>query len=114
MGVMDLPALIARVLSETRYPQLALVAHSQGTTQTLVALAKDQRPEIGKRISVACLLAPAAYAGPLIEKMYFKFMRVIVPGMFRAIFGIHSFIPIMMDCHRVLPGKLWIHGLSSV
>jgi len=104
---MDLPALIARVLSETGYPQLALVAHSQGTAQTLVALAKEQRPEIGRRISVACLLAPAAYAGPLIEKMYFKFMRLIGPGMFRAIFGIHSFIPIMMHCHRVLHGRFY-------
>ncbi len=68
-----LPALVARVRSETGYPQLALVAHSQGTTETLVALAKEQRPEIERRISVACLLAPAAYAGQLIEKMYFKF-----------------------------------------
>jgi pimeloyl-ACP methyl ester carboxylesterase len=107
MGVMDLPALIARVLSETEYPQLALVAHSQGTTETLVALAKEQRPEIGRRISVACLLAPAAYAGPLIEKMYFKFMRVISPAMFRVIFGIHSFIPIMMDCHRFLHRRFY-------
>lgn len=99
---MGLPSLIAHGLSETGYPQLALVSYSQGTTQTLVALAKEQRPEIGRRISVACLLAPAVYVGPLIEKMYFKFMRVIGPGMFRAIFGIHSFVPIMMDCHRVL------------
>lgn len=107
MGVMDLPALIARVLSETGHPRLALVAHSQGTALTLVALAKEQRPEIGRRISVACLLAPAAYAGPLIGKMYFKFMRVISPGMFRAIFGIHGFIPIMMDCHRILHRRLY-------
>lgn len=107
MGVMDLPALISRVLLETGFPRLALIAHSQGTTQTLVALAKEQRPEIGDKISVFCALAPAAYAGPLIGKMYFKFMRIISPGMFRAIFGIHAFIPLMMAMHSLLPGKFY-------
>ncbi len=75
MGVMDLPALISRVLYETGFEQLGLIAHSQGTTQSLVALAKEQRPEIGEKISVFCALAPAAYAGPLINKAQFKFMR---------------------------------------
>ncbi|OCL08043.1 alpha/beta-hydrolase [Glonium stellatum] len=107
MGVMDLPALISRVLSETGFEKLALVAHSQGTTQTLVALAKEQRPDIGNKISVFCALAPAAYAGPLIGKMYFKFMRVISPGMFRAIFGIHAFIPFMMTMRSILPGHFY-------
>jgi pimeloyl-ACP methyl ester carboxylesterase len=107
MGVMDLPALISRVLNETGFSKLALVAHSQGTTQTLVALAKEQRPEIGDKISVVCLLAPAAYAGPLIEKMYFKFMRVISPDMFRAMFGIHAFIPFMMRMHSLLPRNFY-------
>jgi len=68
MGVMDLPALISRVLSETGFAKLGLIAHSQGTTQTFVALAKEQRPEISEKISVFCALAPAAYAGPLIGK----------------------------------------------
>ncbi|KAF2674657.1 alpha/beta-hydrolase [Microthyrium microscopicum] len=107
MGVLDLPALISRVLHETRFPRLALVAHSQGTTQTLVALAKEQRPDLGPRISLVCLLAPAAYAGPLIGKMYFKFMRIISPGMFRALFGIHAFIPFMMSMHSILPGQIY-------
>ena len=107
MGVMDLPALISRVLSETGFEKLGLVCHSQGTTETFVALAKEQRPDLGNRISVFCALAPAAYAGPLIGKMYFKFMRVISPGMFRVFFGIHAFIPFMMTMHRLLPGKIY-------
>lgn len=107
MGNLDLPALISRVLHETKFPKLALIAHSQGTTETLVALAKEQRPEIGAKISIVCLLAPAAYAGRLISKMQFKFMRVISPGMFRAMFGIHAFIPFMISMHRLLPGKIY-------
>lgn len=107
MGVMDLPALVSRVLSETGFEKLGLICHSQGTTQTFVALAKEQRPDLGEKISVFCALAPAAYAGPLIGKMYFKFMRVISPGLFRVFFGIHAFIPFMMTMHRLLPGKLY-------
>jgi pimeloyl-ACP methyl ester carboxylesterase len=107
MGVLDLPALISRVLQETGFEKLALIAHSQGTTQTLVALAKEQRPEIGDKISLVCLLAPAAYAGPLIDKNYLKFFRAVNYNMFRVIFGIHAFIPFMMTMHRLLPAKFY-------
>lgn len=107
MGVMDLPALTSRVLSETGFAKLGLIAHSQGTTQTFVALAKEQRPDLGSKLTVFCALAPAAYAGPLIGKAYFKFMRVISPALFRIVFGIHSFIPFMMTMHRCLPGRLY-------
>ncbi|QIW97064.1 hypothetical protein AMS68_002582 [Peltaster fructicola] len=107
MGVLDLPALISRVLAETGFPKLALIAHSQGTTQTFVALAKEQRPEIGEKISVFCALAPAVYAGPLIDRIYFKVMQAISPAVFRLIFGIHAFIPFMMECHKVLPRKFY-------
>ena len=47
------------------------------------------------------------YAGPLIGKMYFKFMRIISPGMFRLMFGIHAFIPFMLTMHTWLPGKIY-------
>lgn len=107
MGVFDLPALTSRVLFETGFPKIGLIAHSQGTTETFVALAKEQRPELGEKLSVFCALAPAAYAGPLIGKMYFKFMRVITPAMFRMMFGIHAFIPIMLTMHGILPARLY-------
>ncbi|KAK7745381.1 hypothetical protein SLS53_002877 [Cytospora paraplurivora] len=107
MGVFDLPALTSRVLYETGFSKVGLVAHSQGTTESFVALAKEQRPELGEKLSVFCALAPAAYAGPLIGKMYFKFMRVITPAMFRLMFGIHAFIPFMMTMHKILNPKVY-------
>ena len=107
MGVLDLPALVSRVLAETRFPTLGLVCHSQGTTETFVALAKEQRPDLGAKISVFCALAPAVYAGPLIGKAYFKFMRLISPAMFRVVFGLHAFIPFMMTMHARLPARLY-------
>lgn len=107
MGVLDLPALVSRVLFETGFEKIGLVCHSQGTTEALVAFSKGQRPDLGDKISVFCGLAPAAYAGPLIGKIYFKFMRVISPAMFRLVFGIHAFIPFMMTMHSLLPGRLY-------
>ncbi|KAI9720728.1 MAG: hypothetical protein M1828_005519 [Chrysothrix sp. TS-e1954] len=107
MGVLDLPAFISRVLSETGFEKLGLVCHSQGTTETFVALAKEQRPDIGNKISVFCALAPAVYAGSLIRKIHFKFMKLINPAMFRLIFGIHAFIPFMMTMHAWLPARLY-------
>lgn len=107
MGVFDLPALVSRVLHETGFQKIGLICHSQGTTQTLVALAKEQRPDLGEKLTVFCALAPAAYAGPLIGKMYFKFMRIISPAMFRLMFGIHAFIPFMMQMHALLDPRLY-------
>ncbi|KAI0863178.1 Alpha/Beta hydrolase protein [Xylaria cubensis] len=107
MGIFDLSALTSRVLHETGFEKIGLVAHSQGTTETFVALAKEQRPELGEKLTVFCALAPAAYAGPLIGKMYFKFMRVISPALFRLMFGIHAFIPIMMVMHSILNPKIY-------
>ncbi|KAI0141077.1 alpha/beta-hydrolase [Hypoxylon sp. NC0597] len=107
MGVFDLSALVSRVIFETGFEKIGLICHSQGTTETFVALAKEQRPELGEKLTVFCALAPAAYAGPLIGKMYFKFMRVISPGLFRVMFGIHAFIPLMMTMHRILPSGLY-------
>ena len=107
MAVFDIPALVSRVLLETSFAKLGLVCHSQGTTETFVALAKGQRPDLGNKISVFCALAPAVYAGPLIGKAYFKFMRAISPNMFRMVFGIHAFIPFMMTMHALLPGRIY-------
>jgi pimeloyl-ACP methyl ester carboxylesterase len=107
MGILDLPAFVDPILSLTRCRKLALIAHSQGTTQTFVVLAKQQRPDLGEKISVFCALAPAVYAGPLINKFYFKFMRVIPPSAFRIAFGIHSFIPFMMWMHSLIPARLY-------
>jgi pimeloyl-ACP methyl ester carboxylesterase len=107
LGTLDLVALTSRVLYETGFEKLGLVCHSQGTTQTFIALAKEHRPELGERISVFCALAPAAYAGPLVSRPYFRFMQLLSPRMFRIFFGIHSFIPLMMSVQRVINPRIY-------
>ncbi|BDD64394.1 hypothetical protein MPDQ_001661 [Monascus purpureus] len=107
MGVLDLSALISRVLYETGFEKLGLVCHSQGTTQTFVALAKDQRPELSEKISVFCALAPAAYAGQLLEKKHLQFITNLSSRMFTLFFGIHAFIPFMMSMHSIVPPRVF-------
>ncbi|KAL4955919.1 Alpha/Beta hydrolase protein [Aspergillus filifer] len=107
MGAFDITALTSRVLYETSFPKLGLVCHSQGTAQTFVALAKSQRPELGDKLSVFCALAPAVYAGPLVERIYFRFMRLISPETFRLFFGIHSFIPFMVTVRGILHARVY-------
>lgn len=34
-------------------------------------------------------------------------MRIISPALFRLVFGIHAFIPVMMTMHRIIPGRLY-------
>jgi lysosomal acid lipase/cholesteryl ester hydrolase len=52
--------------------QVALVAHSQGTTQTFLALSKGEIPQLGLSISCFVALAPAVYAGPLLKEIQFS------------------------------------------
>ncbi|KLJ06287.1 hypothetical protein EMPG_09291 [Blastomyces silverae] len=107
MAAFDLPALIARVLYETQFTKLALIGHSQGTAETFIALSKDIRPSLGSQISIFCALAPAAYSGPLLNKPYLKFMRLIPATCFRLVFGIHAFIPFILTLNTFLPAVLY-------
>ncbi|KAG6006519.1 hypothetical protein E4U21_006973 [Claviceps maximensis] len=107
MGIYDLPALTDRVLMETGFQKLGLICHSQGTAQTLVALSKDERPELGQKLTVFCALAPAAYAGPLVNKYYFRLVNQLSPFMYKLAFGIHAFIPFMMQMHSLLNPRIY-------
>ncbi|KAL2070958.1 hypothetical protein VTL71DRAFT_13984 [Oculimacula yallundae] len=105
MATLDLPALTARVLSETSSPKLGLVGHSQGTTQTLIALSKHQRPSLSSKLSVFCALAPAVYGGPLLDRMHFRFLRIIPVSLFRLILGVKNFLPMITTVYAV-QGKI--------
>ncbi|KAL5329558.1 hypothetical protein ACEPPN_003072 [Leptodophora sp. 'Broadleaf-Isolate-01'] len=97
MATLDLPALTARILSETSSPKLGLVARSQGSTQSFIALSKhhQRRPSLSSQISVLCALAPAVYTGPLLNTFPFKFLHLIPLSLFNLILGIKSFLPIL-------------------
>ncbi|KAK2629485.1 hypothetical protein QTJ16_000305 [Diplocarpon rosae] len=114
MATLDLPSLTARVLSETSAPKLAVVAHSQGTAASLIALSTSQRPSLGPHLSVLCCLAPAAYAGPLLDTLRFRFLRTLSPSLARCVLGIKSFLPglaLLTQLQPHLPPR-WLSGPS--
>ncbi|ODQ64487.1 alpha/beta-hydrolase [Nadsonia fulvescens var. elongata DSM 6958] len=99
MGTIDLACMINHIKKETFSEKVALVAHSQGTTQTFFALSKDHTPELGQSISCFCALSPAVYSGKLLQKPYWKFVRGLSSRMYDLWFGVHSFMPIMLTMH---------------
>jgi pimeloyl-ACP methyl ester carboxylesterase len=118
MGCLDVPALVDYVRAQTGRPKvftplaqvlikIAFIAHSQGTTLGFLALAKDQVPRLGNSLSCFIALAPAVYAGTLLETFQFSFVKIMSPKLFRAFFGINSFVPLMMFVHKILPGSLY-------
>lgn len=107
LGSIDVPTLVDYVREQTGSDKIALVGHSQGTTQTFVGLAKDQAPETGRKISSFSALAPAIYAGPQLDKWYFRFVRQMGLGWYRVCFGYHSFVGPMYSWHRMLPERVF-------
>ncbi|KIW02622.1 uncharacterized protein PV09_06067 [Verruconis gallopava] len=107
MATMDLPALVEGVLQRTGFEKLALVGHSQGTSQILIALSKHFVPELGEKISVACLLAPAAYSGSLLEnpRWFFKGMIMMSPTIWRLCFGRYGFMQPLISAMEILPNR---------
>lgn len=109
MGTKDLPAMIDHILNQTGTEKIALVAHSQGTTQTFLALSKDWTPELGEKISGFIALAPAVFGGKLLDRYFLKWVRNFdLPG-FRFFFGHHGFFSIMMQMRAILPFKLFCY-----
>ena len=74
---------------------------------TFLALQKDQSPQLGDSISCFIALAPAVFAGPHLRKPQFFFVRIMSARLYRAVFGVHSFIPLMMVIHRFMPGSVY-------
>ncbi|KAK9246888.1 Alpha/Beta hydrolase protein [Lipomyces tetrasporus] len=103
MGTKDVPAFIDFILQKTSHQKVGLVCHSQGTTQIFLALSRFHAPELGEKISVFCALAPAVYAGPLVDRQFFKYIRYLSPSAYRLLFGIHAFIPAMFIIRSVIP-----------
>ncbi|CDR45669.1 CYFA0S19e01618g1_1 [Cyberlindnera fabianii] len=102
MAHFDVTALVDHVRSVNRHEsgKVVLVAHSQGTTQGFIALNSD-RFGLKSKISSFVSLAPAVYAGSLLEtKWFIRFMSLMCN--FRFFFGVHSFLPMMMTARSLL------------
>ncbi|KAK9477397.1 Alpha/Beta hydrolase protein [Lipomyces japonicus] len=113
MATKDLTCFVNFVLEQSGHEKIGVVGHSQGTTQTFLALSKCYVPDLGKKISCFCALAPAVYAGPLVDRKFFKYIRFLSPCAYRLLFGIHAFIPAMISLRNAIP-KRWLTYCSCV
>src|SRR5262245_22391382 len=87
--------------------QIALVAHSQGTTLTFFTLSRNQLPSLGKSLSCFVALAPAVFAGSLLGRFQFWFIKLLTSRTYRVFIGIRAFIPLMMSIHAIFPRRLY-------
>ena len=115
MSQYDLPAMLRQIRAvKTNYAgKVSLVAHSQGTTQTVILISGQHRHPCAEDIDKCVLLAPAVYGGPLLNsKLFIKFMRFLPDGIYESFFGMNSFMPILMYL-RQYTYKLPAFGLTS-
>lgn len=101
----DVPAMVQFVKMKTNARKIALVAHSQGTTQSFMALSRESYggiPDLGTSISSFSALAPAVYAGPLVDRWFLRMLRV-GHHTFHLMFGYRAFIGLMGNMREFLP-----------
>lgn len=109
LGTLDVPCLVDFVRSKRGVDKIAFVAHSQGTAQTFLALAKDSLPELGTKLSSFCALSPAVYTGPLVGRWFLSFLRHFSLPVYRLFFGYLSYMPLMMIMPKVMSTRLYSH-----
>ncbi|OWB73368.1 hydrolase activity protein [[Candida] boidinii] len=113
MAKYDLPLMIDEIIKATGFQKISLCCHSQGTTQTFIALSKQYNIKIDKKVDKFIALAPAVFGGPLLhEKLFIRFINSLPPSLYNIFFGINSFMPILMTMRTVFC-RLPFFGLMS-
>lgn len=113
MALTDVPAIIEYIKKHTGAEKIAVVGHSQGTTQTFMCLSKQGRPDVGHSISTFCALAPAVFAGPAIDRWFLKLLRRH-RWAYRSMMGDRAFLGIMGALRSITPLKLYTHAAYNM
>ncbi|POM65270.1 Triacylglycerol Lipase [Phytophthora palmivora] len=95
MGRFDLPAMLRYALKTSGQKTIALVAHSEGTTESFVAFSMDQT--LARSVSYFAALAPVAWLGNTKAKAL-KFMAEVYLDKLFELFGQVEFL----SQHKVL------------
>ncbi|WFD33839.1 hypothetical protein MCUN1_000659 [Malassezia cuniculi] len=101
----DVPALVDYVCRDASSETLAYIGHSQGNAILFLALHSGIVPDIGKRISYFCALAPAAYTGPLVSRFPLKYLAHVDKHRWVKIFGVMDFVPLMKFSYDWTPAR---------
>ncbi|KZV94259.1 alpha/beta-hydrolase [Exidia glandulosa HHB12029] len=107
LALYDFPAMVDYAIETSGHSKTALIAHSQGTAQAFLALSIGMRPDIGSKISLFVALAPAVFAGPLTKGFPFTLLGRMNWPLWRRIFGVHDFIPLMRYSYDYAPPSLF-------
>ncbi|KAK1945507.1 Lipase member M [Phytophthora citrophthora] len=89
MGRFDLPAMLNYVRETSKQDTVALVGHSEGTTQAFVAFSNDQ--ELAQTVSYFAALAPVAWLGNTKAKALQFLAKVYLDKIFE-VFGQVEFL----------------------
>ncbi|ODV60982.1 alpha/beta-hydrolase, partial [Ascoidea rubescens DSM 1968] len=93
---------ILKVNNNNNTNKINLIAHSQGTTQSLISISNNHE-NISSKLVCFVALSPAIYKGKLFDKKIFIiFLNSINLFFFRLFFGILSFMPIMLNIRKLL------------
>lgn len=107
LGTLDLQCLVDHVRATRNVEKIAFVAHSQGTSQTFLALATDCLPELGPKLSCFVALSPAVYIGPLVGRWFLRFVKHFSLSTYRVFFGYHCFLPMMMTMSKLMSNRVY-------
>ncbi|TPX36735.1 hypothetical protein SmJEL517_g01161 [Synchytrium microbalum] len=102
----DLPAMVDYVRRASQVEKIIYIGHSQGNAQVFLGLKLD--PALSNKISCFVALAPTAYIGPLLNTAPLKYMVAMSSPVYRAIFGIKEFLPIMNVVQAYFPTSLFM------
>lgn len=111
MALRDVPAMVDFVKRRTGSKQVAIGAHSQGTTQTFLALAREEHggaKDLNKAVSSFSALAPAVFAGPLVDRWFLRLLRVDLAA-YRVMIGYHAFMGMMSEARKILPLRFFTY-----
>lgn len=109
LATKDVPTMVHFVASETGAKKVAIAAHSQGTTQTFIGLSREEHggvPTLCEKVSSFSALAPAVYAGPLVDRWFLKMLRVGRKA-YHTLVGYRSFLGFMSTMRQMLPNKFF-------
>lgn len=98
MVMYDIPVIINQILTINEHGgKLSVLAHSQGCAQMAMLFENKNSLQYTQKIDKCIFLAPAIYRGRLLcEKTFFIFVKNLPDFLFDIVFGIKSFIPLLM------------------
>lgn len=105
LGIYDFPALIDHVRLYSGFPKVAYIGHSQGNAQVFVGL--SLLPELSDKLSCFVALAPAVFAGNLINTFPLTLLINLSDWMFSLMFGVGQFLPAMSVAQKYVEPNLF-------